>query len=701
MSLVAVGACYVDTILTTPHYPGEDEKLRASSISHRRGGNCPNTLEVLQQLIAHSKTTSKVSLNLVAVLPAKASVASQQILAGFGPGAELEHCIYREQFNEPASSYIIKSQASGSRTIVNYNELPEMTFEEFTAISDKIGSNATWFHFEGRIPEVTLACMRYLRQCYPSAKISVEAEKPGRPGLQELANEADVIFYSKSWAQGQGYASAAECLRKQRPMTRNASFLCCTWGEDGAVALDTQAGELLQSPAYTAPDFEVVEGEYKAQSTADSKMADPLSITASVLAVISAAVQSTRSLYETVQRYKDRNKTLRRLQDELEDLINILDSLTEVTNAETSMLALLKGPIDRCSQICHEFEQSMKAFSGKSKTGFRDWTKMEFRRGDINEFIDTIAGYKSTISVGLGTITMHISKVSQQVLQEYNEMIKDTAYNLEVHLQQIDEKMARLTVENTITSDISIDLNDEREVTKQCLRICEDARSFIESLTNREPSLLLEPGQNATEDEMRDYFEAQLLTRQTLDKNRQSFSEIIGHLQGRLESLVLHGDSGNDKERLRLQEDINISKQCLEVCKVASEVSRQKIYRIGEVIADGDSDQVVVTTLADLFDIKKAQSKGNSAQLVGSMTDESLRHLAEKRYSSRFGAVSSGSNLAGTVTISSPSATGTQRSKHASPIQTGNEEQSPGPRTRHDKPSPNEMRKRGMGGATD
>jgi ketohexokinase len=86
--------------------------------------------------------------------------------------------------------------------------------------------------------------MRYLRQCYPSIKISVEAEKPARPGLQELANEADVVFYSKSWAQvrllpttahivsqghsllnlvqGQAYASAEECLRKQSRMTCNA-----------------------------------------------------------------------------------------------------------------------------------------------------------------------------------------------------------------------------------------------------------------------------------------------------------------------------------------------------------------------------------------------------------------------------------------------------------------------------------------------
>lgn len=135
-------------------------------------------------------------------------------------------------------------------------------------------------------------------------------------------------------------------------------------------------------------------------------MADPLSISASLLAVITAAIQSTKSLYETVQRFKDRNKTLRRLQDELKDLTNVLNSLVKVIEVETSVLSLLQGPIERCSQVCSEFEFSMKRFDSSSKMGFRDWAKMEFRRSDINEFIDTIAGYKSTISVGLGTITL-------------------------------------------------------------------------------------------------------------------------------------------------------------------------------------------------------------------------------------------------------------------------------------------------------
>ncbi|KAJ0421971.1 Ribokinase-like protein [Aspergillus carlsbadensis] len=259
MSLVAVGACYVDIILTTPHYPGEDDKLRATSISRRRGGNCPNSLEVLQQIMAESPSDLQVPLNLVAILPARSSVASQQIRRAFEPHVSLQHCIYREEFEEPASSYIIKSQASGSRTIVNYNELPEMTLEEFKTIINGLRSSTGWFHFEGRIPEVTLACIRYIRDRFPDTTISVEVEKPGREGLQELAQEADVVFYSKTWAQNSGYHSAEECVQKQSSLTRNASLLCCTWGQDGAVALETNTRNLVHSPAYTPPGFELVD----------------------------------------------------------------------------------------------------------------------------------------------------------------------------------------------------------------------------------------------------------------------------------------------------------------------------------------------------------------------------------------------------------------------------------------------------------
>lgn len=88
------------------------------------------------------------------------------------------------------------------------------------------------------MPETTLRCIRYLRDSDPDAKISVEVERPGREGLPELAAEADVVFYSKTWAevwsmdrlspqkltlpQDQGYRTADECLEAQRGVARKA-----------------------------------------------------------------------------------------------------------------------------------------------------------------------------------------------------------------------------------------------------------------------------------------------------------------------------------------------------------------------------------------------------------------------------------------------------------------------------------------------
>jgi hypothetical protein len=62
-------------------------------------------------------------------------------------------------------------------------------------------------------------------------------------------------------------------------------------------------------------------------------------------------------------------------------------------------------------------------------------------------------------------------------------MVEDTSYNLNIYLRRIDEKLARLPDEGTYTSAGDVDLESERDVTKQCLRICEDARIMYKQRT--------------------------------------------------------------------------------------------------------------------------------------------------------------------------------------------------------------------------
>ncbi|KAI1076264.1 Ribokinase-like protein [Whalleya microplaca] len=252
MKLICVGACYLDTILSVPHYPGEDEKLRATNLQVRRGGNCPNTLEVLQQLLKEPNRCD-VKPSLISCLPSAEAPATARILDSFGSGSlvDFTRCIYRKDHADPASSYIIRSEKTGSRTLVNYNDLPEMTADEFIAAAKEVGDEA-WYHFEGRIPETTLQCIRYLRTSCPKTRISVEVEKPGREGLEDLAAEADVVFYSRSWAESKQYQSAQQCLSAQSGVARRAFLLLCTWGSEGASCLSLPSGNTVSCPA-TSP----------------------------------------------------------------------------------------------------------------------------------------------------------------------------------------------------------------------------------------------------------------------------------------------------------------------------------------------------------------------------------------------------------------------------------------------------------------
>ncbi|CAN9179149.1 unnamed protein product [Alternaria alternata] len=276
--IVCVGAVYIDTILTyvlapcglaenkaptnrqtssVPHFPIEDEKLRAKSITRRRGGNTANSLEVLLQLQQHDPETARkpqsTDLHLLAVLPDEDSAASKFICESLPQVKISDVSLFRKQHQEAASSYIIQSEENRSRTIVSINQLPEMQGGEFIqqvcnftggSGGKEQGWEKAWFHFEGRVPEITLLCVRFLREQFPHFNISVECEKPERTGMAEVAQYADAVFYSKLWAEKNGYTDAKSFLEDRRSETRDGAILCCTWGSGGAAAVQKGDNEV-------------------------------------------------------------------------------------------------------------------------------------------------------------------------------------------------------------------------------------------------------------------------------------------------------------------------------------------------------------------------------------------------------------------------------------------------------------------------
>jgi hypothetical protein len=63
-------------------------------------------------------------------------------------GVEMGWCFCRPGRKIAPSSYIVRSKESGSRTIVNYSEIEDITVEEFKGVFDAVGGMVKWWHFE-------------------------------------------------------------------------------------------------------------------------------------------------------------------------------------------------------------------------------------------------------------------------------------------------------------------------------------------------------------------------------------------------------------------------------------------------------------------------------------------------------------------------------------------------------------------------
>lgn len=66
----------------------------------------------------------------------------------------------------------------------------------------------------------------------------------------------------------------------------------------------------------------------------------------------------------------------------------------------------------------------------------------------------------------------------------------------------------------------------------------------------------------------------------------------------------------------------------------SDQASRQKVHVFGDVSADDNSHQVIVSTVGDLLNVKTVRVDHYSTQWLGSMTDASLQKLSTDRATS-------------------------------------------------------------------
>lgn len=231
--ILVVGNATLDIVHSVPHYPAEDEELRATTQRRQRGGNAANTAVVLAQ---HGHRVSFAGS--LADDPAAQEIRAD--LAHFG--VDLGACQVIPASQSPLSC-ITHNQQTGSRTIVHYRDLAEYNSAAFAALPL---SEFDWFHFEGRNLHALAGMLAHLRQVRVDQPISVEVEKD-RPGISQIFGLADVLLFSRAFARARDCDSAPALFSQVQAQARGA-ILVCGWAEQGAYAR-AASGDLVHQPA--------------------------------------------------------------------------------------------------------------------------------------------------------------------------------------------------------------------------------------------------------------------------------------------------------------------------------------------------------------------------------------------------------------------------------------------------------------------
>lgn len=133
-------------------------------------------------------------------------------------------------------------------------------------------------------------------------------------------------------------------------------------------------------------------------------MAEVVGTVSAITSLVTLALQSSITLYQTLQSLQSRDKVIRELRQELEALQSVLQALDESICSFEVDLTALKQPLMRCNNACGEFNaliMKCTSHSTEERSSKRDWLKLRYMGEDITGFKDMLASYKSTISIAL------------------------------------------------------------------------------------------------------------------------------------------------------------------------------------------------------------------------------------------------------------------------------------------------------------
>ncbi|SAM05286.1 hypothetical protein [Absidia glauca] len=249
INILLVGQIYEETVLYVDEYPKESNQIHAKKTIQRQGGSICNTAEVLSQF-------PSLDPCIMSCLGSK-SDSSGVVASLEDKGINTKTCTYR-QIPIP-STVIIQNSHCGSRTVIASNERIDLTKDEFIGHFSRASVNKTmeapysWVHFECRSVYTVLDQIGWLETkamqegWRSQLTISLDLDNPTLLDIELLFPKADVVFFSKTFAQSRHFYHPKDFLRSIYPQCKSG------WGEGGTTCL-LNPDELIHASAIPTHD---------------------------------------------------------------------------------------------------------------------------------------------------------------------------------------------------------------------------------------------------------------------------------------------------------------------------------------------------------------------------------------------------------------------------------------------------------------
>lgn len=147
-------------------------------------------------------------------------------------------------------------------------------------------------------------------------------------------------------------------------------------------------------------------------------MADPLSISASAIAVITLAAQSCKALNDIIAGFVNAPKTLQDLRGDLGNVQHLIQSLESVVGGATrtqlsvdqrTCIAELVPAMQNCQGACDDFRAKLSKITSHSKEDQVSWidrSRIHFNEKEIMLLKSRLGDCKETLDVALGVVTL-------------------------------------------------------------------------------------------------------------------------------------------------------------------------------------------------------------------------------------------------------------------------------------------------------